>query len=519
MHTYDYVVVGGGSAGCVLAARLSEDPDLQVCLVEAGPPDTSENVHVPSAFGKLFRTSLDWDYDTHDEPCCDNRRIYLPRGRVLGGTSSMNAMVYMRGHRTDYDGWGQPGWSYAELLPYFLRSEDNSRGASQYHGVGGPLAVSDGRSHNPMTQSFVDAAVAAGYPFNSDFNAADQDGFGAYQVTQRDGRRCSTAVGFLRPALHRPNLTVLTDFQVHRITQSSGAATGLVGWRFGTEITLRASREVILSAGAYNSPQLLMLSGIGPADLLRALEIPVWLDQPLVGANLQDHPQVNLNFVHDEPISLLSAGDPANVRSYVLHRRGPLASNGPEVGGFVRTSSGLPAPDVQFHVAPMMFPEGGLGVPTDHALSYGACVLRPHSRGTVRIVTDDPTTKPRIVHNYYTEPSDLDVALRGLQIGLDIARQGPLSRYTGRLHLAPESDSDSDLRTYIRRHTQTLFHPSGSCAMGSVVDSSLRVLGVDGLRVVDASVMPTLVSGNTNAPIIAIAEKAADLVLERPAAA
>jgi choline dehydrogenase len=519
VHTYDYVVVGGGSAGCVLAARLSEDHDVRVCLVEAGPPDVSENVHVPSAFGRLFRTSLDWDYDTHDEPRCDNRRIYLPRGRVLGGTSSINAMVYIRGHRADYDGWGQPGWSYAELLPYFLRSEDNERGAGRYHGVGGPLSVSDGRSRNPMTRAFLAAAGAAGHPANPDFNGADQDGFGAYQVTQRDGRRCSTAVGFLRPALHRPNLTVLTDLQVHRITRAEGVATGLVGRRFGAEITLRAEREVILAAGAYNSPQLLMLSGIGPANLLRALDIPVWLDRPEVGANLQDHPQVNLNFVHDEPVSLLAAGEPANVREYVLHRRGPLASNGPEVGGFVRTEPGLPAPDVQFHVAPMMFPEGGLGVPTDHALSYGACVLRPRSTGTVRIVTDDPTAKPRIVHNYYADPADLDVAVRGLRIGLDIARQGPLARYTGKLHLAPESDSDGDLRAYVRRHTQTLFHPVGTCAMGSVVDSELRVLGVDGLRVVDASVLPTLVRGNTNAPVIAVAEKAADLIRERPAPA
>ncbi|GAA3440089.1 GMC family oxidoreductase N-terminal domain-containing protein [Kutzneria kofuensis] len=431
MHTYDYVVVGGGSAGCVLAARLSEDPDLRVCLVEAGPPDTSENVHVPSAFGKLFRTSLDWDYDTHDEPRCDNRRIYLPRGRVLGGTSSMNAMVYIRGHRADYDEWGQPGWSYAELLPYFLRSEDNERGAGRYHGVGGPLSVS-GR---PVPQSddpglrgrrrLGRVSGQLGLQRRRAGRLRRVPGHPAGRPPVQHGR------GFPAPgaAPAQPHPADRSPGAPDHPGRGRGHRAG--GRRFGAEITLRAEREVILAAGAYNSPQLLMLSGIGPADLLRALDIPVWLDQPEVGANLQDHPQVNLNFVHDEPVSLLVAGEPGNVREYVLHRRGPLASNGPEVGGFVRTEPGLPAPDVQFHVAPMMFPEGGLGVPTDHALSYGACVLRPRSTGAVRIATDDPTAKPRIVHNYYADPADLDVAVRGLRIGLDIARQGPLARYTG----------------------------------------------------------------------------------------
>ncbi|WP_158883793.1 GMC family oxidoreductase [Amycolatopsis anabasis] len=509
---YDYVIVGAGSAGCVLAARLSEDPGVTVCLVEAGPPDTAEEVHIPYAFAKLFRTGLDWDYDTHDEPFCENRRIYLPRGRVLGGTSSMNAMVYIRGNRADYDDWNQPGWSYAELLPYFRRSEDNERGADFYHGAGGPLGVAEGRSRNPMTTAFVEAALQAGYPANDDFNGPAQDGFGRYQVTQRAGKRCSTAAGFLRPALPRPNLTVETDLQVHRVLVENGRAAGITGQRFGQALTIRAEREVILAAGAYNSPQLLMLSGIGPADLLRAFGIPVVLDQPQVGANLQDHPQTNLNFLHSEPVSLMVTAEERYIRQFVLERSGPLTSNGPEVGGFVRTRDGLTEPDAQFHVAPMMFAEGGLGSPTSHAISYGACVLKPLSRGTVHIVSPDPTAKPRISHNYYAEPADLDVAVRGLRIGLEIARQEGLARYTEKLHLPPESESDSDLRTHVRRYTQTLFHPAGTCAMGTVVDAELRVRGMAGLRVVDASVMPSLVRGNTNAPTIAIAEKAADLI-------
>ncbi|HEX5118659.1 MAG TPA: GMC family oxidoreductase N-terminal domain-containing protein [Pseudonocardiaceae bacterium] len=514
---YDYVIVGAGSAGCVLAAQLSEDPDVKVCLIEAGPADTSENVHIPSAFGKLFRTQVDWDYDTHDEPFCERRRIYLPRGRMLGGTSSMNAMVYMRGNRIDYDGWGQPGWTYDELLPYFVRAEDNERGASEYHGAGGPLAVSDGRSINPMTEAFVAAALEAGYAANDDFNGSTQDGFGQYQVTQRDGQRCSTAVGYLRPAMGRPNLTVETNVQIHRVLFEGSRARGVVGYRLETELEFRADREVILSAGAYNSPQLLMLSGVGPADLLRPLGIPVVLDQPQVGQNLQDHPQTPLIFAHSHPISLLAAGEPESVRQYTEHRRGPLTSNGPEVGGFVRTTADLAAPNIQFHTAPMMFADGGLHPPIAHAISFGGCVLDGRSRGSVLLASDDPTAKPAIRHNYFAEEADLQVAVDGLRVGLEIARQQALAPYTETPFMPPASESEADLRAHVRQHSQTLYHPAGTCAMGTVVDAELRVVGVDGLRVVDASVMPTLVRGNTNAPVIAIAEKAADVIRGRAA--
>ncbi|RLK09672.1 choline dehydrogenase-like flavoprotein [Micromonospora sp. M71_S20] len=509
---YDYVIVGGGSAGCVLAARLSEDPDVKVCLIEAGLTDASPNIHVPAGAAKLFRTRHDWDYDSHHEPFCADRRIYLPRGRVLGGTSSINGMIYTRGHRQDYDSWEQPGWSYDELHPYFLRAEDNERGASAHHGAGGPLAVSDNRSRNPMSDAFIAAAIEAGYSANDDFNGPEQDGFAYYQVTQRDGMRCSSAVAYLRPAVERPNLTVETGVQVVRVVMEGARATGIVGWRGDDTVTIRAEREVVLTAGAYNSPQLLMLSGIGPADLLTALGIPVVVDQPLVGQNLQDHPQFWLVYGHNQPVSLLVAGEERYQRQFAEHHSGPLSSNGPEAGGFVRSRPGLPAPDLQFVSLPVMYVDGGLGAPSQHALSFGAYVLQPRSRGSVTLASDDPTAKPRITHNYYADEADLRTAVDGVRVALDIARQRALTPYTERPVSVPASDSEADIRDFLRRNTQSSYHAAGSCAMGMVTDAELRVLGTEGLRVADASVMPRLISGNTNAPTIAIAEKAADLV-------
>jgi choline dehydrogenase len=512
---YDYVVVGGGSAGCVLAARLSEDPGVKVCLIEAGPADTSPNIHVPAGGAKLFRTELDWDYDSHYEPFCENRRIYIPRGRVLGGTSSINGMIYIRGNRLDYDSWGEPGWTYGELLPYFVRAEDNERGASEYHGTGGPLSVSDNRSRNPMSDAFIAAAIDAGYPASDDFNGSAQDGFGYYQLTQRNGMRCSSAVAYLRPAIERPNLTIETGVQVYRVIMTDGRATGVAGRRSDGEFTAMADREVILAAGAYNSPQLLMLSGIGPADLLTALGIPVVVDQPFVGQNLQDHPQFWLVYAHSEPVSLLVAGQPQYQRQFAEQQSGPLTSNGPEAGGFLRSRHDLPAPDLQFVSLPVMFADGGLGFPSHHAISFGAFVLQPRSRGSVTIAGDDPTAKPRITHNYYADEADLRAATEGVRAALSIARQRPLAPYAERPVSVPESDSDADIHDFLRRNTQTSYHPAGSCAMGLVTDAELRVLGVDGLRVADSSVMPRVISGNTNAPTIAIAEKAADLIRGR----
>lgn len=514
---YDYVIVGAGSAGCVLAARLSEDPGVSVCLIEAGPSDTNENIHVPAAFGRLMRTSLDWDYDTHEEPALGRRRIFLPRGRVLGGSSSTNTMVYVRGARADYDAWDQPGWSFEELLPYFLRSEDNERGASRYHGVGGPLAVCDGRAGNPMSAAFVESAEQAGHRYNADFNGATQDGMGFFQVTQRDGRRCSTAAGFLAPVADRSNLTVETHLQVHRVLFEHGRAVGVVGARLDETVTIRAAREVILSAGAYNTPQLLQLSGIGPAALLGAFGIPVVLDQPMVGHNLQDHLVVPLVYTHSQPVSMLAAGTPQDLEQFARHGRGPLTANGPECGGFARTRDGLAGPDVEFLTAPVMFADSGLGTPTAHAISIGPCMIAPRSRGQVRLALPDPTAKPQILHNYLADEADLDDAVEATRLGMRIARQKALAVFNEEQYRAPASESDEDVRDYVRRYAHSIFHAAGSCAMGSVVDAELRVLGVDGLRVVDASVMPTLIRGNPNAPVIAIAEKAADLVRGVPA--
>ncbi|WP_345536636.1 GMC family oxidoreductase [Phytohabitans rumicis] len=509
---YDYVIVGAGTAGCVLAARLTEDPDVTVCLIEAGPTDDTDSIRIPAAGGKLCRSQYDWDYDSHDEPTLNGRRLYLPRGHVLGGTSAMNGMVHIRGNPLDFDEWCQPGWTYDAMLPYFLRSEDNERGASAYHGVGGPLPVAEGRSHNPMATAFVQAAIEAGFAANDDFNGPTQDGFGRYQVNQRDGRRCSAAAAYLHPVSGRPNLTVRTHLQVHRILLQDGVARGVRCQRLDETIDVRAGREVIVSAGAYNSPQLLMLSGIGPADRLAALGIPVLADLPDVGRNLQDHPATYLVFTHDEPVSLLAAGQERYVRQFEVDGSGPLSSNVPEAGGFVRTRPDLLAPDVQFHVLPVMFVDCALGVPTEHGISFGPCVLRPYSRGEVSLASDDPTAKPRIRCRYYTDASDLSTMLAGVRTALAIARQSALSPYTVRPWAYPASDSDADLTAFVRAHTQSIFHPAGTCAIGPVLDPELRVHGVAGLRVVDASVMPLVPRGNTNAPTVAVAERAADLI-------
>ena len=516
---YDYVIVGAGSAGCVLANRLSEDPDVSVALIEAGPPDTLENIHVPVAFGQLFRTEVDWDYSTAAEPFADRRRIYLPRGKTLGGSSSTNAMVYIRGNRADYDGWrdnGCEGWGFDDLLPYFKRAEDNERGASELHGAGGPLTVSEDRAPNPITDAFLEACAQAGLPANEDFNGAEQDGFGRYQRTQRDGRRCSAAVAYLHPAMSRPNLTVEPYMQVHRVLFEGERAVGVQGARLGELHDFRAEREVILCGGAYNSPHLLMLSGIGSAGILGLLQIPVVQDLPSVGQNLQDHAATGLSWAHDEPVSLFDALTEENLAAFAQEGRGPLTSNIAEAGGFIRTSPDLGAPDVQFHAAPALYVDEPV---FEHGFGVGPCVLTPDSRGIVAPLSPDPTAKPYILHNYYAEESDMARMMQGMRVAMEISRQPALALYTTRPYYTPASDSEEDLRAHIRQQTFTLYHPVGTCRMGSdaeaVVDTELRVNGVEGLRVVDASVMPTVPRGNTNAPTIAIAERAADLIRER----
>ncbi|GAA3168285.1 GMC family oxidoreductase N-terminal domain-containing protein [Streptomyces ramulosus] len=511
---YDYVIVGAGSAGCVLAARLSEDPAVRVALIEAGGPDTAQEIHIPAAFPQLFKSGLDWDLDTEPEPGLGGRRAYLPRGKVFGGCSSINAMIYIRGSRADYDGWaaaGARGWSYAEVLPYFKRAEDNERGEDDFHGVGGPLTVSEGRSEHPLASLFVQAAQQAGYQANDDFNGASQLGVGRYQLTQREGLRCSAAVAYLHPALVRPNLTVLSSVPARRVVIENGRATGVEVDRGGGVEVIRAEREVILSAGTYASPKLLMLSGIGPAADLAAFGIDVVRDLP-VGQGLQDHYMAMLNFRTDAE-SLIGAATASNAALLESEGRGPLTSNIGEAGGFFRSRLELDAPDVQFHAAPVLFHQEGLGAATEHGFAFGPLVLAPTSRGSVTLRSPLPDAAPRITHNYLVTEEDQECIVAGVRIALEIAAQQAVTDVvTGPFEAPAPDSSDAGILDWARRIGQTLYHPTSTCAIGAVVDPELRVYDVAGLRVVDASVFPTVPRGNTNAPTIMAAEKAADLI-------
>ena len=519
---YDYVIVGAGSAGCVLADRLSEDPDTSVLLIEAGGPDSSDFIHMPLGYSALFRTDKDWDYMTGFEPNCNNRRVYLPRGRMLGGSSSLNMMVYMRGNRIDYDEWrdlGCEGWGWSDLLPYFVRSEDNERGADEFHGVGGPLRVSEGRSRNPVAAAFIEAGRAMGLPVNDDFNGESQDGVGWYQVTQRDGLRGSTAATYLREAGDRPNLEVATHAQVLKVLFDGIRAVGVQAVRDGELVEYRSDGEVLLCAGSYNSPQLLMLSGIGRGAELAALQITPVAEVPGVGLNLQDHPIAGVSYMSEREGSLFGAMTEENITRLVTEGQGPLTSNGVEAGGFLRTRTDLDAPDIQVHFIPAQFQEEGLVPGTGHGFTMGGNVTKAVSRGFVAVVSPDPTAKPHIIHNYYSEPEDMRSQVAGLRMCMEIARTAPLASWATEQILAPASDSDADLTEYVRANAQTTYHPVGTCKMGvddlAVVDPELRVRGVEGLRVVDASIMPTIPRGNTNAPTIAVAEKAADILRGR----
>jgi choline dehydrogenase len=528
---YDYVIVGAGSAGCVLAARLTENPSTQVLLLEAGPPDDADEIHIPAALNLLFKSTYDWDYTTVPQQRAAGRSIYWPRGRTLGGSSSINAMIYIRGSRYDYDTWrdeyGCEGWGYTDLFPYFLRAESNSRGASAYHGADGPLSVQDPKYKSAMTAAFVDAARQWGMEANDDFNGPRQDGAGFYQVTQRNGRRWSAADAYLHPAAGRPNLMVQTDALVTGVAIEAGRAVGVRYLLRGVEETARAEGEVILAAGAIGSPQLLMLSGIGPADHLAEHGIGVVADSPGVGANLSDHPIVTAMWHTPKATGLWEKAGPKNLARWRMMHSGPLTTNVAEAGGFSRTDPSLPAPDLQWHALPTPYQNFGLTDPSIRALSLLITLVAVGSRGRITLRSADPRHKPAIDPAYLSDSADIEPLVRGIRLARELAAAGPLAKICkGELAPGPDAVTDSELTEFVRRDITTIYHPVGTCAMGgdsrlaaskltSVVDTGLRVRGVDGLRVVDASVMPAVPRGNTNAPTIAIAERAADLISGR----
>ncbi|MFN7950648.1 MAG: GMC family oxidoreductase N-terminal domain-containing protein [bacterium] len=519
---YDYVIVGAGSAGCVLALRLTENPKNRVILLEAGKRDTPAAIHIPAAFSTVLHSERDWAYQTEPQPACAGRRMYWPRGKTLGGSSSINAMIYMRGNRADYDAWaaaGCDGWSYDEVLPHFRASEDNQRGASTYHGVGGPLSVQDLRDPHPWMQAVVAAARESGIPANADFNGATQDGVGFNQVTQRNGKRCSAAVGFLRPALRRPNLTVITEAHATKICFDGARARGVEYQRRGKREIVEAEREILLAGGAIESPHLLMLSGVGPKDQLTAHRVPVLRDLRGVGQHLEDHLCVALMWEAAEARSLMAAQRPAEVLKYLLFKKGMLTSNVAEVCAFVRSGPELIAPDLQLHFAPVYFDTNLETEPTRHAITAGPVLVTPASVGRIELASADPFTPPRIDPGFLSDPGERDLArlVHGVNVARRIFAQPALAKLRGaELQPGDAVRSDADLTDFVRNKVSTLYHPTGTCQMGmgadSVVGPDLRVHGLDGLRVVDASVMPRIPRGNTNAPTILIAEKAAALI-------
>ena len=525
---FDYIIVGAGSAGCVLANRLSADGKHSVLLLEAGPKDSNLWIHVPLGYGKLFKDkTVNWMYQTEPEPGLDGRTIFQPRGKVLGGSSSINGLLYVRGQHEDYDRWrqhGNSGWGYDDVLPYFKKAENQARGADDFHGVGGPLPVSDSRHGDPLSDAFIAAAAETGIPVNKDFNGASQEGAGWFQTTMRNGKRASTAVAYLRPAKGRKNLHVETSALAQRILFEGRRAVGLEYRKEGSLRTARARREILVSSGAYNSPQLLQLSGVGPAELLKKHGIDVVLDAAGVGHDLQDHMQVRvvmrcsqpitLNDVVNHPLRRIMAG-----ARYAAFREGPLTIAAGTSGAFFKTNPRLATPDIQIHFLPFSTDKMGEKLHAFSGFTASVCQLRPESRGSLRIKSADPSVPPEIRINYLATETDRTANVEGLKILRKILHAPALRPFVvNEYDPGAKVVSDEDLLVYCRRRGSTIYHPTSTCRMGNdplaVVDQRLKVRGIEGLRVVDGSIMPDLVSGNTNAPIVMIAEKASDMILQ-----
>jgi len=521
--TWDYIVIGSGSAGSVMAHRLSEDPQVRVLVLEAGGSDKALEVQAPAAFKKLFRTVRDWNYATDPEPHCANRALYMPRGKMLGGSSSMNAMIYIRGHRLDYDGWrdaGCPGWGYDDVLPYFVKSENNTRLDDAFHGQGGPLNVTDQRSPNKTCGLWIETCKRFGMRGNDDFNGATQEGVGWYQVTQRKGRRWSCADAFLRPALKRRNLSLEANVHVTRLILEGTRVVGVECLRPGGLEVIRATREVIVCAGAINSPQLLMLSGIGPGEHLHRVGIQPQHDLPGVGENLQDHPYSGQIYNWSKGHTLLTAEAPHNVARYLTQHRGPLASNVAEAGAFFKTRDDLDKPNMQYHMAAAFFWKNGSVNHDKNAICWASTLVNPKSRGRIRLRSNDPWAPRSILGNHLSERAVVEAIIDGVEMGREIARTKPLAKgIRDEIFPGPQHQSRAQNETFVRESVELIYHPVGTCRMGSdadaVVDPQLRVRGLEGVRVVDASVMPTIVGGNTHAPTVMIAEKAADMIRQQ----